>query len=183
MDKKFPFSGFQKTLFIKVFIVVAILVVFGGGTAVFGKLISEKRESIERLRKETENWSSFIQSFVSIKAQYSGKAGEYERILENMLPKKDDLIDLKKDFQFLAGGEGLDLSISILGEKQKTSPLLGAVNVAISVTGDTEEEMFGFLKKLEDFRYIFSIDSISIEKNISGGRTLSIRGEVLYRNY
>ncbi len=184
------FSGlpiFQRKLFFQTGILFAIIAVLGGGMFFMGKSISTNAGEIERLRFEKANWASSVQSYVSAKTQYVSKGREYERILENILPQRDQLIDLKRDFQFLASGEGLDLIFSFSGEREKGSPLVGAVGVTLTVQGKSEDEVMSFFDALGDFRYLFSIDSVSLQNERERGESpqrasATIKGEVLYRN-
>ena len=178
----FSISQFQKKFLIQLAVTFAIGLVCITGIAVFGGAISEKTNEISALRKEMAEWSASIRSFVAIKTQYSGKAGEYEKVLENIMPKRDELIDLKKDFQFLAAGEGLDLAFSFMSERETETPLVGGMGVSISVRGDSQEQIFSFLERLKKFRYLFSIDSLRFETGDKSA-SVSLKGEVLFRNY
>lgn len=187
MEKISGLSVFQKKLLKQLGVALGIIVVLGISIFMLGKSISVDATETERLRLEKVNWSSSVQSYVSAKTQYTKKGKDYEQILENILPERDSLIDLKKDFQFLAAGEGLDLNFSFSTERDKGSKLVGAIGITLTVQGSSERKIFSFLEKLEGFRYLFSIDAMSLqrEKDRESGAervTAVIRGEVLYRN-
>ena len=181
MIKISEFSTFQRKLAIQTGIALGMVGVLCFGVLFFGNLISTYASEIEILRTEKAEWSTSIESYVSAKTQYENKGKEYEQLLNNVLPEKDNLLDLKRDFQFVASGEGLDLNFSFAGERVKQSSLIGAVGVALSIEGRSKEDIFSFLERLEKFRYLFSIESVTLQENQDTvGAT--IRGEVLYRN-
>lgn len=180
-------STFRKNLLFQIIIFFAVVILFGGGIFFMGKSISANAGEIEKLRAEKANWASSVQLYVSAKTQYLSKGMEYERILETILPHRDQLIDLKNDFQFLASGEGLDLVFSFSGEREKESPLVKAVGVTLTVEGESESQIMSFLDRLDHFRYLFSIDSVSLRNERKIGEvperaSATIKGEVLYRN-
>jgi hypothetical protein len=181
MQKIPELSPFQKKMAVQVGITLGIVGGLCFGTIFFGNRISTYAAEIEILRNEKATWSASIESYVSAKTQYEKKGKAYEQILYNVLPLRDNLIDLKKDFQFVAAGEGLDLNFSFAGERQKQSSLVGAVGVALAVEGKSKNDIFSFLEKLEKFRYLFSIESITLQENTDTVGA-AIRGEVLYRN-
>jgi Tfp pilus assembly protein PilO len=174
-------SQFQKKIGTQIGIALAIVGVLCFGVLFFGNRIATYAAEIEMLRSEKAEWSNSIESYVSAKTQYEKKGKGYEQVLQNVLPSRDSLINLKKDFQFVASGEGLDLNFSFAGERQKQSPLVGAVGVSLVLEGKSKSDIFSFLEKLEKFRYLFSIESMTLQEN-KDTVGVTIRGEVLYRN-
>lgn len=173
-------SDFQKKLFIKLGTLVAVLVVTVGGIVFFGGNISSYADQIVSIRKELVQRIALLQSYVSLKSEYTAKAKEDISILNNLIPQQDQLIDLRRDFQFLGGGDNLDINFAFTGERTTDSPRLGAIGISLDVQGEMRN-VLDFMKKLEHFHYLISIDSVTIDKKDSGGVTALLRGGVFFR--
>lgn len=174
-------SDFQKKLLVRLAILVGVVAVLCGGILFFGGKISAYASEIASTRTELVRWASSLQSYVSIKSQYEGAAKGDTEILNNLIPQQDKLIDLRKDFQFLAGGNNLGVSFSFAGERMTASPHLGAIGINLNLQGNMDD-IFSFIKKLQDFHYLISIGSVTIEKkDKETGSVGLVRGEVFFQ--
>lgn len=172
-------SDFQKKLFPQLAMMAGVLVILGGGTLFFGREISGYTDRISSVRTELVQWASSLQSYVAIKSQYETKIIGYTGVLNNLIPQKDKLIDLRKDFQFLAGGDNIDVSFSFAGEQPTASPNISTIGINLNLQGDMEG-IFNFIKKLQNFHYLISINSVIIEKK-DQVTVATMRGEVFFR--
>lgn len=170
---------FKKKLFVNIGIAGGAVILFSIGIIVYGSNISTNSEEIIATRREVSNWAASVQSYFAVRSQYTGKAKEYSEIIQKIIPLKDELINLKKDFQFLASSEKLEMSFSFSGEQGTNAPQLGSVGVNLGVQGDLDT-VGKFLKKLEDFRYLMGVESLVFD-NREGKSSASIRGRVFFR--
>lgn len=172
-------QAFKKKLFLNIGITVGVVVIFTIGILIFGSNISADSEKIISTRKEVSDWTVSVQSYSAVRSQYTGKAKEYSEILEKVIPQKDELINLKKDFQYLASSEKLEMSFSFLGEQGTNAPQLGSVGVSLTIQGSMEM-ISSFLQKLENFRYLMGVESLTFD-NREGKSNASIRGRIFFK--
>src|SRR3989338_5332698 len=105
-------NPFQKKLLFHGGIFLLLLAGFGTSLFFLGRGMASQASEIESIRAQLYDWVVSLQSFAAIKSEYSTKAERYTQILDNRLPEKELLIDLKKDVQFLAGSEGLTSNLT-----------------------------------------------------------------------
>lgn len=172
-------SDFSKRLTLQIAIAAGIVVVLSGGILYFGNKIATTAAQIIAARTDLADWNTSLQSYVAIKSQYTGQAGTDIAILNNVLPTEDQLIDLKKDFQFIAGGSNVTVDFSFAGERTTASPQIGALGISLNLQGDFSS-LVGFIRKLEGFRYVLSIDSVTFSEQ-EKTMTALVRGEVFFR--
>jgi len=170
---------FKKKLLLNIGITVGVVVIFTIGILIFSSRISANSEKIISTRKEVSDWNISVQSYSAVRSQYTGKAKEYSEILERVIPQKDELINLKKDFQYLASSEKLEISFAFLGEQGTNAPQLGSVGVSITIQGSMEM-VASFLEKLESFRYLMGVESLTFD-NREGKSNASIRGRIFFK--
>ena len=108
------------------------------------------------------------------------KAERYEQVIKNRLPEKELLVDLKKDIQFLAGGEGLTSNVVFNQEDSTQSARIGAIGLTLTLSGDYDA-ITRFIGRLNELRYLVSIESMAVTRR--GGNTVDVeaKGKVLYR--
>jgi len=172
-------QAFKKKLFINIGIIAGVVIIFVVGILISGSSIRANSEKIVAARKEVSDWNMSVQSYSTVRSQYTGRAKEYSEILQRVIPEKDELINLKKDFQYLASSEKLDMSFSFLGEQNTNAPQLGLVGVSLTIQGNLET-IGNFFKKLEGFRYLMGVESLTFD-NREGKSNASIRGRVYFR--
>ncbi|MEW6617284.1 MAG: type 4a pilus biogenesis protein PilO [Patescibacteria group bacterium] len=172
-------EAFKKKLFLNIGITAGVVIIFTIGILIFGSSISANSEKIISTRKEVSDWNVSVQSYSAVRSQYTGKAKEYSEILEKVIPQKDELINLKKDFQYLASSEKLEMSFAFLGEQGTNAPQLGSVGVSITIQGSMEM-VASFLQKLESFRYLMGVESLTFD-NREGKSNASLRGRIFFK--
>jgi len=174
-------SRFSEKLLFEILIALGIIAVLSGGVLFFGSSVSGASESILKSRKELSDWAASVQTYALVSSQYTTKARGYMNVLETVLPEKDKLIDLRKEFQFLGSEEGVSVNLGFSGERETDSAAVGSVGFTLNLGAEQMQPMVNFVKKLENFQYLVVIDSVSISEKDSDFVGL-VRGRVLYRN-
>lgn len=172
-------SDFSKRITLEIGTAAAALAALAGGLIFFGNTIVATTDRIVAAREDLANWSALLQSYVAIRSQYAAQAEADITVLNNVLPLQDQLINLRKDFQFLAGGSNVSVNFSFTGDRTTASPRVGAIGVSLDLTGDFNSLM-GFIHKLQSFHYLFSIDSVTFDQK-DKTMTALLRGEVFFR--
>lgn len=172
-------SLFRKKLLIHVGIFLAMMIVFGVSIFFIGKRVSSQATEIEGVRKQLYDWIVSLESFASIRAEYTMKAERYTRVLENRLPEKQLLIDLKKDVQFLAGSEGLSSNLVFNQDVSTQSGQMGAISLTMTLSGDYDA-VTRFIGRLNELRYLMSIESMTVTRRDAKSVDVEAKGRVLY---
>ncbi len=172
-------SNFKKKLFTDIAIGAGAVLIFSIGILFFGSRVSADAEKIAKTRKDVSDGAASVESYSLVKSQYNGEAREYMEVIKKAIPLKDELINLRKDFQYLATSENLDMTFSFLGEQGTSIPQLGSVGVSLTVQGDLAT-IGGFLKKLDGFRYLMGVENLTFD-NREGKSNASLRAKVFFR--
>jgi Tfp pilus assembly protein PilO len=172
-------NPFHKRIAVNLSIALGIIAVLVLGVVIFGFRINSLSEKIAATRHELNERSTALSSLASLRSEYSTKGQPYLNVLYNVIPQKDELIDLSKDFQAIAQENGLNYGFIFLGENPPSGGTLGSVNFSLSLGGELAD-LLSFLKNLENFRYLISLDNVSIAREPDLMR-MNIRGSVFYR--
>jgi Tfp pilus assembly protein PilO len=172
-------GNFRKRLLTDLSIALIILVAFLGGIVFFRASIKKTTEKIVNLRKALVEKTSAIGSLVNLRQQSVAAQG-YLNFLYSIVPTKDQLIDLPRDFQSLASQEKLGLGFSFGGENAPAPPNLGSVSFKLSIRGSSFDQLFRFIQRLQNFKYLSSIDNLSIRK-LDSELEMEITGRVFFR--
>lgn len=174
-------TPFRKKLIIHSAIFFVLMVAFGVSLFFIGGRVGAQAIKIESIRSQLYDWVVSLQSFAAIKSEYSTKAERYTQILNNRLPEKELLIDLKKDVQFLAGSEGLTSNLIFNQDSDTKSPQIGAVSITLTLSGDYDA-VARFMGRLNEIRYLISIESMTLNKRgDSSNVDIEMKGKVLYK--
>lgn len=172
-------NPFHKRIAVNLSIAMVIIAVLVLGVVIFGFRISTLSDKIAATRHELNERSAALSSLASLRSDYSNKGKPYLGVLYNVIPQKDELIDLSKDFQVIAREDNLNYGFIFLGENSPSQGVLGSVNFSLSLGGELKN-LLSFLKDLENFRYLVSLDNVSVSREPELMR-MSIRGSVFYR--
>ena len=171
---------FRKRIAVQLVISLAIV---GGlilAVIIFGFQIDKLAEKIAGTREELNERSVALTSLASLRSDFSSKGEAYLNVLYNVIPQKDELIDLSKDFQAIAQEEGLNYGFTFLGETPPSGDVLGSVRFNLTL-GGTFSKLLNFLKNMENFRYLISLENVSISRGSEGNMRMDIRGSVFFR--
>jgi len=111
--------------------------------------------------------------------QQSQRASSYLNVLYNIVPPYDRLINLNKDFESLAAQNKVEYSFSFVGETPKSGGI-GSIVFNLSVASTNLNSLISFVKSIQDFRYLSSIDNLSMKSNAEK-LIMDIRGRIFYR--
>lgn len=169
----------QKRIAVQASIALGIVGVLVIGLVFFGFNISNITEKIVAAREELALRTTALQSLATLRADYTTKAQSYLGVLHNVVPHKDELIDLSKDFQTIASASELEYGFTFLGENMSTADSLGSVRFGLRL-GGTLTNLLEFLDNLQNFRYLVQIESVSIFREESLMR-MNLSGNVYFR--
>ena len=121
-----------------------------------------------------------VSNSADLRSQYRNKASNYLNVLYNIIPSYDQLINLNQDFQSLAAQNKVGYGFSFAGEVPKPAGGLGSIAFVLDVSSDDFNSLMSFLKSLQNFRYLNSIDNISM-KTSNAALVMVVKGRVFYR--
>lgn len=170
---------FRKKLVTELIISLVAVGVISIGLLFFGFNISKFAKKVVATRQELTERSASLQSLAILRSEYSSKGEPYLNVLYNIIPLKDELIDLSKDFQSLAAKERIDYGFTFIGEIPATSNNLGSVRFSLSLGGGLDR-LINFIKNLQNFRYLVNLENISINKGELQMR-MNVKGSVFFR--
>ena len=172
-------KAFHKRLVTELAISLIIIGAMALGLLFFGFNIIKFSKKIVSTRQELYDRSVSIESLATLRSDYTARAKNYLNVLYNVVPLKDELIDLSKDFSSLASGEKLEYGFTFVGESPATSVDLGSVEFNLTL-GGTLERLLSFVENLQNFRYLINLDSLSL---VGGAEQMkmSVRGKVFFR--
>ena len=170
---------FKKKFLINIGITLGIVLAMVLFLFLFRSLLRKSSEKVRASKIEINNRSNAIQRLAFLKGQFSKTASPYLNVLYSVIPPKDELINFSKELQVIAASENLTFSFSFLGENASTGEDLGSVSFSVNVTGQSIDEIFDFIEKLERFRFLIKLENFSI--NSDSGFRATIGGRVFFR--
>jgi len=173
-------TDFRKKLIVQVTIAVAVVGTLGAGLLFFGKNIRTNGAELQAARMALAERSASLEALALLQTQYTRKAKGYIAVLQGMVPQKEELINISKDFQFLATQSGVSQSFSFLDETPASGGALGSINVRIDVGGSIER-IAQFVRGIENFKYVTKIDRVAINRNQNNTLTASIGAHIYFR--
>ncbi len=172
---------FYKNLIVEVIIAAILILAFGGGILFFRARISDLAEQTLKTRQVLAERSSSLQLYSSLRTQYDSKGKKYLNVLQNIVPTRDQLIDLRQEFQSLAARENLDFGFTFFPGDETTaaSGELGAIKFNLNLKGGLDE-LLNFIHSLEKFRYLITLESFTMNRQGSSIQ-MAIKGQVYFR--
>lgn len=171
---------FYKSLIIEISIFVLLVAALGGGLVFMKTEISESATKIENNRKLLFDRSEALKSISVLKSQYESKGQNYLNVLHNIITTKDQLIDLKQEFQILATKNNLSFGFSFSPSEEAATPTeLGSLEFVLSTKGSIDE-LISFVRDLQQFKYLITLDGFSLNRENSGIQ-MTIKGQAYFR--
>lgn len=172
---------FYKNFSIDILVAIIIVLAFGGGIIFFQAKIADSAGQIVKTREILADKTQTLQTYSGLQIEYNKKAKKYLDILYNIVPARDQLIDLRQEFQSLASKENLNFGFTFSpGDESSLAPgELGTVGFSINLKGNLDE-LLGFMQLLEKFRYLVALDSIVLNRSGSSVQMI-INGQVYFR--
>ncbi|MBI4034005.1 MAG: type 4a pilus biogenesis protein PilO [Candidatus Brennerbacteria bacterium] len=172
-------DSFHKRITVQLSVSLAIIAALILGISLFGFQINKLSAKIAATRQELNERSAALQSLASLRSDYASKGQPYLNVLRNVVPQKDELIDLPKDFQAIAQEDGLEYGFTFLGEAPASAAALGSVKFSLSLGGGLTG-LLSFLENMENFRYLVNLEDVSVSRGLEGMK-MGIRGSVFFR--
>lgn len=173
-------QSFRKKFIVDLIISLVVLMALAGGLIFFGKIIAKTASQIVEARQGLVNKSSSLRFFAQLRKQYNDLAQNYLNIMYNIIPAKDQLINLSREFGTLANAEKLSYGFSFVEEVPVGNSNLGSVVFKINIAGESLDQLLRFVKRLQNFKYLHSLDGFSLDRQ-DQGLALSIKGRVFFR--
>ncbi len=155
------------------------------GVAVFLSLsvwlsldISRRAGIIQSKKNEVASRTEKLGSLAILKSDFES-AKPYFSILENILPIKDQLISLPREFEDLAKTGKINFGAAFPEESAGSDIEPGFISFNFSI-GGTYDRILSFIKSAESGRYILNFSSLDISEGGEGFRG-SLSGKVFYQ--
>lgn len=131
-------------------------------------------------RQEINRRINFLVSLVTLNSDYNRFGRNYLTVLKNVVPEQDKLLNLAQELETLAASLKLEFGFSFLGESEPNPPELGYLNFKLNIGAQNISKISSFIQRLEDFRYLISVNGVSINRG-SEKINADIIGRVYYR--
>jgi len=173
-------NNFSKKLLIELAITFIIIFALGAGVWFFASNIRVYSEKIVSLRKEITRKSKAIDTLAKLRDEYNKRAKNALGILYSQIPLKDQLINLPREYRFLANQAGLgNYGFAFGDEVGPGENTLASVKFNINVSGNINQ-LLNFIKLLNQFRYLNTVDSISFTSQ-GDSVSMTVNGRVFFR--
>jgi Tfp pilus assembly protein PilO len=172
---------FRKKLIIELSVVGGIVAVLAVVFLLLGFYIGTASERIVAARTELLERSASVGSLANLRETWRTKAEGYLTVLRRVIPAKDTLINVSRDFQSLASQTRTEYSFSFLGETREEGEGIGTLGFRLTLRGDLVN-IFSFVDKFAKFPYLSTIDNFTIERKGPGARSeLLAQGRIFFR--
>jgi len=172
-------GDFKKQLGFQLGVSLPIIAALLAGVFFFGGKISAYTQKIVYDKATLNGRSNTVKQLADLETQYNNQAKSDMNVLYNVIPSYDELINLNSDFQSLAAQNKVDYGFSFAGETPKSGSGLGYVSFNINSSASELDPLLSFLKSLQNFRYLSSIDNVSLKED-GGEITMAVNGRVFY---
>ena len=173
-------TTFRKTLLIDIAIAAAIILPLLVGVVLLQSYIKHTAEQVVTDRHELTKRIASLNALVALRKEYETYGEKYLNVLHNVIPEKDELINISQEFQSLAARENLGFGFSFRGEEAPKNSTPGFVQFTITVNGENFDQLTNFIEKLKDFRYLTTIDRLNITRGDKGLQAV-MQGKVHFR--
>ncbi len=169
----------RRRIAMQIGISLAIIAALVSGILFFGFHINKFSKKIATTRQELAERSIALRSLAVLRSEFTNKGQSYLNVLHNIVPKKDELIDLSKDIQAIAAAGNLEYGFNFLSETPAGATTLGSVRFDLSLGGDLNN-LIDFIKNLQNFRYLINLENISLSREELAMK-MEVRGNVFFR--
>ena len=173
--------SFKKKIFMEFGVASGVLVALATGVIFFSLNMRTFAERLYEGKNDLKIRSASVSRLADLKRVEQQIGAPYLNVLYNFIPKKDELIDFSREMQSVASSEGLEFGFSFMGENPASEDALGSVRFAVNISGPSEENIRGFMQKMQNFRFFIKLEELSIAETENGARG-SMRGQVFFRN-
>ena len=172
---------FRKKLFLELGLGGGILVGLTIALVILGTYIGNVSERIASSRAELLMRSASVGSLATLRETWKNRAQGYLNVLRNVVPEKDTLINVSRDFQSLAAQTRTEYSFGFLGESGESEGGIGALSFRLTLRGDLTN-LYSFIEKFAAFPFLSTIDNFNIERKGPDARSeLLAQGRIFFR--
>lgn len=174
-------TEFKKKLLMEVGIGGGVIVALAAALAFTGSYLGNASTQIAAARTELLERSAAVGSLASLRETWRARAEGSLNVLKNVVPEKDTLINVSRDFQSLASQTRTEYSFGFVGETEHAGEGLGALGFRLTLRGDLLN-LYAFVEKFGAFPYLSTIDNFTIEREGPGMRSeLAANGRIFFR--
>lgn len=172
---------FRKKLFLELGIGSGIIAALALVLVFLGTYLGNVSERIAASRTALLERSAAVGSLAGLRETWDSKAEGYLGVLRNVVPEKDTLINVSRDFQSLASQTRTEYSFGFLGETGESESGIGALTFRLTLRGDLAN-LFTFIEKFAAFPFLSTIDTFNIERKGPETRSeLLAQGRIFFR--
>lgn len=170
---------FQRKLLINIGLLLAVILVLGGFVVFLSRDIKSLSSSIVQMRRELSVRGEEIALLFDLKTDFQ-KAEGYFSVLDNALPKRENLYVFSQDVHRFGEMNNLDRPSFSFGEEiLPAKNLPGRVKFTIFASG-VYNDILNFLTYLERSRYFVSIENLDMTHR-DNRFNAQLAGEVFFR--
>ena len=157
-----------------------IIIALSVGMLFFGSNIKKFSAKLENSKGELNSRGRAVGRLAELRRSKEEVETPYLTILYNLIPKKDELINISKEIQSLADAEQLTFGFSFTGETQGDENGLGSVRFFINEKGSSKEKVLGFIEALKNFQRLLTLEEISWSESREKTQA-TVKGSVFFR--
>ena len=172
-------DSFKKQVIIQLVIGLIILAALVSGIIFFGSNIKDYSLKIKQGRQELLERSLALSSLARIRSQYDTKAKDYLNLIYNIIPQRDQLINLPRDLR-IGVGEVESFGFNIVKETQATPDSFGVLNFNVTIQANISK-VVDFMRNLEKFKYLIVVDNLNLERQKGEIFQASFEGRAFFR--
>lgn len=155
-------GNFHRRLFFNIAITLGLLAFLGGLLAMVGFDIGNRTVKIQDLRLELIKRNRSISDLADLQRDFN-KVSRYSSLLENVLPRRDQLFDFSKELEAAARRQKVGLGFIFSSEQASAEDVPGAAFFSLTLQGQLDNVM-SFLKSMEIMRFITSFSSLDFTR-------------------
>ncbi len=185
MDNMDNNKKFTKKISSGIGISLLIIIPLFIGVLYLRSVIKSTTETIVSSREQFAEKAASLNALVNLRYQYRNFGKAYLNVLYNVIPIKDDLINISKELESVATRNDLGFGFSFKSEKEASGKELGYLQYSLNIEGESIAQIQSFIEDLNDFKYLNSVDSLSFKRKIEGKTekiTALVEGRVYFRS-
>jgi Tfp pilus assembly protein PilO len=182
MDKK---DKFVKKISIRIGLTLLIIGLLLGCIVFVRSLIKNMVGDITNIQKEIAQKSASLNSLVELQSQYRNFGRAYLNVFYNIIPSKDQLINISKELESIALRHNLGFGFSFLNEKKAEGENLGYIQYSLNITGDSINQISQFINDLNNFQYLNQVEDMSATRKTEGEKEVVqsiIKARIYFRD-
>lgn len=169
-------EGFKKKLLTHVAISLGIIALLALFIVLLNGDINDRVTKIQKAKNEISLRTQTIELLTGTNSDLK-KADALLANLKDILPNKDQLIDLPRELQRTAKTFVVDLGFSFGPELAAAAGKPGTIKFTMTAAG-TYDNIVDFLTSVESHRYLISLDSVDVHRSGKTNFSLLTSGQI-----